>query len=42
MGFIQTLLVFFFFVLFLQNIGAIVLLWVIGCYIVALFVAFKF
>ncbi len=42
MGFIQTLLVFFFFALFLQNFGAIVILWVIGCYIVALFAAFKF
>lgn len=42
MGFIQTLLVFFFFMIFVQNIGTIVLLWVIGCYIVSLFVAFKF
>lgn len=42
MGFVQTLLVFFLFVVFLQNFGAIVLLWLIGCYIVALFAAFKF
>jgi hypothetical protein len=42
MGFVQTLLVFFLFVIFLQNFGAIVLIWVIVCYIAALFAAFKF
>lgn len=42
MGFIQTLLVFFFFMLFVQNFGAVVLIWVIVCYIAALFAAFKF